>query len=545
MDSFYYENKDYFDQRIQQVESSSRASQAIRNFETLAEAPDTAVYARIRPLTEREIEESHIRGVLPDSFNVASVHEPRRKVNGKPDLNSSSFTVDEVYGPDKSTRDIYDDRVQELTKWVWDGGMSLLLAYGRTGSGKTFTVTGLEKLVVEELMDGKLAGVREVHVCIFEVTGNNLYDLLNDRVQVSIMEDAFGSMQLVGILEKNPTTSDEFLNLIETAKAQRSVASTARNDESSRSHSVCRVRIVTKETTSSQEGSFLLVDLAGSEASADTQHHSRERMAETREINKSLTILKDCIRARALWSISQADAATQKHQKHVHIPFRSSKLTQVLKSAFDVKNTQTYKTLVIACIAPSILDVAHSKNTLRYAETLKVPVPKSKPRPFDKRIPTTWTNDHVKEWVKKNSGKPPINPLKLAPKESGIEMCRLNEDEFCRRALLTPGVELERAKLLYFKLWTLHIDSRALLSRPQAIIETGPTDTTLNRPQKAKTIKPGSFFQLDTEDIEDGIEIVMAMGPDIISQKSKKGEFGYICAVVGSSATAFESNMPI
>jgi kinesin family member 2/24 len=223
-------------------------------------------------------------------------------------------------------------------------------------------------------------------------------DLLNDRNPISILEDPFGAMQLVGILEKNPTTPEEWLSLIDIAKELRSTETTAKNDQSSRSHAICRIRIVNTEIPNSPEGTFLLVDLAGSEASADTQNHTRERIAETREINKSLTTLKDCIRSRAIWSIGRGEAT----QKHIHIPFRSSKLTQVLKSAFDVNNTQTCKTLVISCINPSILDVAHSKNTLRYAEMLKVPVPKAKPRPYDERIPTTWENKHIQDWISKN-----------------------------------------------------------------------------------------------------------------------------------------------
>jgi len=203
------------------------------------------------------------------------------------------------------------------------------------------------------------------------------------------LEDSFGTMQLLGILEKNPRTLEEFLNLIDVAKELRSTASTTKNDQSSRSHAVCRIRVANNELPTSPEGNFMLVDLAGSEASADTSQHSRERMTETREINKSLTVLKDCIRARALWSIARGEAS----HKHFHIPFRSTKLTQVLKSAFDVNSTQTCKTIVIACINPSILDVAHSKNTLRYAEMLKVPMPKAKPRAFDARIPTTWANN--------------------------------------------------------------------------------------------------------------------------------------------------------
>jgi kinesin family protein 2/24 len=204
-------------------------------------------------------------------------------------------------------------------------------------------------------------------------------------------------MQLGGVFEKNPRTSDEFLELIDIAKALRLTASTTKNDQSSRSHSICRIRIIDTESKAADEGNIMLVDLAGSEASSDTSQHSKERMVETREINKSLNVLKDCITKRAQWSISRAEAT----QKHVHIPFRTNKLTQVLKSAFDVNNTQICKTIVIACIAPSILDVAHSKNTMRYAETLKVPIPKMKPMPFHEQIPTTWSNKDVHNWILK------------------------------------------------------------------------------------------------------------------------------------------------
>jgi kinesin family protein 2/24 len=48
----------------------------------------------------------------------------------------------------------------------------MLLAYGQTGSGKTYSVTGLERLLVEKLMRD---AEKEVHICVFEVAGNNLY----------------------------------------------------------------------------------------------------------------------------------------------------------------------------------------------------------------------------------------------------------------------------------------------------------------------------------------------------------------------------------
>lgn len=223
-------------------------------------------------------------------------------------------------------------------------------------------------------------------------------DLLNERRPLKVQEDAFGTMQLGGILEHSPKTSVDFLNLIERAKSLRATASTAKNDQSSRSHAICKINIIDTESKATDKGSITLVDLAGSEASSDISQHPKERFIEAREINKSLSILKECITKRAQWSISKAAGS----QKHIHIPFRTNKLTQVLKSAFDVTSTQTCKTIVIACIAPSMADVAHSKNTLRYAETLRVPIPKAKPLAFSEQIPTTWSNKDVHNWIIKN-----------------------------------------------------------------------------------------------------------------------------------------------
>lgn len=83
-----------------------------------------------------------------------------------------------MYGPEKSTKNIYEDRVQELVEWVQGGGMSMLLAYGQTGSGKTFTITELERLVVGKLIDGDSSSKWDLHISVFEVAGSNMYGKL-------------------------------------------------------------------------------------------------------------------------------------------------------------------------------------------------------------------------------------------------------------------------------------------------------------------------------------------------------------------------------
>ena len=87
MDQIFFENREYFVKRIQDLESSSNSSKNKGGAETATETPDTAVCVRIRPLTDHEIQQEHIKGVLTDNYEVVNIHEPRRRVNSKPDLN--------------------------------------------------------------------------------------------------------------------------------------------------------------------------------------------------------------------------------------------------------------------------------------------------------------------------------------------------------------------------------------------------------------------------------------------------------------------------
>lgn len=68
------------------------------------------------------------------------------------------------------------------------------------------------------------------------------------------------------------------------------------------------------------------------------------------EINKSLLALKECIRAL------DSDQG--------HIPFRGSKLTEVLRDSFVGDS----RTVMISCVSPNCGSCEHTLNTLRYAD---------------------------------------------------------------------------------------------------------------------------------------------------------------------------------
>lgn len=147
--------------------------------------------------------------------------------------------------------------------------------------------------------------------------------------------------------------------MIEYAHSIRTTHCTVANDTSSRSHAICQI-VIREGQSKKQMGKLLLVDLAGSERAQDTQSNNRQRRLEGAEINKSLLALKECVRSLDM----------KKNNPDIHIPFRASKLTMVLRDSF-MMNADKIRIIMVACISPGSSSSDHSLNTLRYASRLK------------------------------------------------------------------------------------------------------------------------------------------------------------------------------
>jgi kinesin family protein 2/24 len=65
----------------------------------------------------------------------------------------------------------------------------------------------------------------------------------------------------------------------------------------------------------------------------------------------------------------------RKNNPDIHIPFRASKLTMVLRDSFmqqtPAENEDKIRIIMIACISPGSSSADHTLNTLRYASRLK------------------------------------------------------------------------------------------------------------------------------------------------------------------------------
>ncbi|KAF8369925.1 hypothetical protein HHK36_032044 [Tetracentron sinense] len=109
------------------------------------------------------------------------------------------------------------------------------------------------------------------------------------------------------------------------------------------------VRGTDSETGSALRGSLHLVDLAGSER-VERSEATGDRLREAQHINKSLSALGDVIFALA--------------QKSPHVPYRNSKLTQVLQSSLGGQA----KTLMFVQLNPDVDSYSETLSSLKFAE---------------------------------------------------------------------------------------------------------------------------------------------------------------------------------
>ncbi|XP_020101579.1 kinesin-like protein KIN-13A isoform X2 [Ananas comosus] len=330
------------------------------------------VVVRKRPLNKKEISRKEDDIVTVHNSSYLTVHEPKLKVDLTAYVEKHEFWFDAVLDEHVSNDEVYRVTVEPIIPTIFERTKATCFAYGQTGSGKTFTMQPLPLRAAEDI-------VRYLHqpayrnqkfklwLSYFEIYGGKLFDLLCDRRKLCMREDGRQQVCIVGLQEFEVLDVQIVKEYIEKGNAARSTGSTGANEESSRSHAILQLAIkkhkeitdprrqkdVNEAKTGKVVGKISFIDLAGSERGADTTDNDRQTRIEGAEINKSLLALKECIRAL--------------DNDQIHIPFRGSKLTEVLRDSF-VGNSRT---IMISCISPNAGSCEHTLNTLRYADRVK------------------------------------------------------------------------------------------------------------------------------------------------------------------------------
>ncbi|XP_054466370.1 kinesin-like protein KIF2A isoform X1 [Anoplopoma fimbria] len=334
----------------------------------LIEEHRICVCVRKRPLNKKELAMKDLDVITIPSKDVVMVHEPKQKVDLTRYLENQTFRFDYAFDDSTTNEMVYRFTARPLVETIFERGMATCFAYGQTGSGKTHTMGGDFSGKNQDCAKGVYALAArdvflmlkkpnykkldlQVYATFFEIYSGKVFDLLNRKTKLRVLEDGKQQVQVVGLQEKDVKCTEEVLKLIEVGNSCRTSGQTSANAHSSRSHAVFQIILRRK---GKMHGKFSLIDLAGNERGADTSSADRQTRLEGAEINKSLLALKECIRALG--------------RNKPHTPFRASKLTQVLRDSFIGENSRT---CMIATISPGMTSCENTLNTLRYANRVK------------------------------------------------------------------------------------------------------------------------------------------------------------------------------
>ncbi|EDO31606.1 predicted protein [Nematostella vectensis] len=277
-----------------------------------------------------------------------------------------TFMFDRVFTPDSTQEQVFEDTLPLIASCV-DGYNVCIMAYGQTGAGKTFTMMGPE--------DNPGVNVRSIlellRVCnerpnvdytlslaMLEVYNETLKDLLEEfgscaGTQLSIQLK--GKQVVVPHLTEIQVNSAKAIRTIMAkGDANRSVGATKMNTSSSRSHLVLILHIngVDKISHAITHSTLTLVDLAGSERISKTEA-TGQRLVEAAAINKSLSAL--------------GQVFTALRTNAMHVPYRNSKLTQLLQGSLGGDG----KACMFVNVSPAEWNLSETISTLQFGAGAK------------------------------------------------------------------------------------------------------------------------------------------------------------------------------
>ncbi len=276
------------------------------------------VVVRSRPIFDQENAEN----------SVLDINEPAGEIVVGLE---KAFAFDGCFSGDATQESIYKsvaaDLLSDFASKVDHN--ATILAYGPTGTGKTYTMLGGQKgeqqqgIIPRALVDLFAKADPEtdsIGISFFEIFNEKVYDLLscsNFKVPM-ILKEVRGSFQVPGLTLKWIENVDDAAKLLDQGQKVRAIGSTATNENSSRSHAIFRITLARTDSMTSErkEAKLSLVDLAGSESVKRTNAVG-DRLMEANNINRGLLALGSCI----------SDLCSRKP----HIPFRNSTLTKVLR----------------------------------------------------------------------------------------------------------------------------------------------------------------------------------------------------------------------
>uniref|UniRef100_A0A7I4FLL1 Kinesin motor domain-containing protein n=1 Tax=Physcomitrium patens TaxID=3218 RepID=A0A7I4FLL1_PHYPA len=294
-------------------------------------------------------------------------------------IKGQTYSFDTIFGVSTTNAEIYEEHAKDLVLSAVSGFNGTVFAYGQTSSGKTYTMQGsatdqgVTRLAIQDVFTSidKIVD-REflVRVSYMEIYNEEINDLLApDNRKLQIHESIERGIFVAGLREEIADSVEQVIAVLERGEAQRHLAETDMNVNSSRSHTIFRMVIESRDKShdstqdsdpSAQDAvrvsALNLVDLAGSERISKTGAEG-VRLREGAHINKSLTTLGMVIN-----KLSEGGG-----KQGAHVPYRDSKLTRILQSALG----GNARTSIICTINPDEIHIDETRGTLQFASRAK------------------------------------------------------------------------------------------------------------------------------------------------------------------------------
>ncbi|QCD99399.1 centromeric protein E [Vigna unguiculata] len=286
--------------------------------------------------------------------------------------NLSKFDFDQIFSGSCATAEVYEARTKDIVEAAVRGFNGTVFAYGQTNSGKTYTMRGSKAepgvipLAVNDLFRIIQQDVdREflLRMSYMEIYNEEINDLLApEHRKLQIHENLERGIYVAGLREEIVASPEQVLNLMEFGESHRHIGETNMNVYSSRSHTIFRMIIESRDRSEDGESGsscdavrvsvLNLVDLAGSERAAKTGAEG-VRLKEGSHINKSLMTLGTVIKKLSEGAESQGG----------HVPYRDSKLTRILQPSLG----GNAKTAIICNITLAQIHTDETKSSLQFA----------------------------------------------------------------------------------------------------------------------------------------------------------------------------------
>ncbi|KJP85103.1 hypothetical protein AK88_05272 [Plasmodium fragile] len=366
------------------------------------------VFLRIKPNVENLSKlKSEDCAIYKIDNNQLHLFEKKKSYNDTSELKTRTFNFNYIFDVNFQQSDVFDLIGRNLINNFISGYNSSILAYGNTNSGKTYTLYGDRTESENRQHHGliylslsyffqlkKMNKNTEISVSIVEIYLEKIRDLgkifqlsqlattTDDTIKYYsqfrdniIREDEKGNTYVEDITLLPIKNIDDVQNIIDLCFKYRKTHATRKNLVSSRSHCLLTVyqhRLAKEKELISQ---INYIDLAGSEKFNDIEMVNKKELI---NINNTLSVLNRVIIALSTQNKigKNLDKAKTKDELKsepcsvatVHIPYRDSKLTRLLKNSLN-GNSFTY---ILICLNLNSHKIEEFINSLIFAKRCKM-----------------------------------------------------------------------------------------------------------------------------------------------------------------------------